>query len=351
MSNFHLSERHLRLLVAVSVVSALAALMYGYLWWTAPVMTDEGYGRGLIPPGLTLSATIAVAAGWNVVALRGAQRVGEGEIRHRPVLAGEAVAMCPLALVALLLLFSNQTIAVWFFVFVSVPTLFIGLLIATAPPPLGSDTALHRYLNEDAIAQRARRKRRYLIWAVVAVVLAVGLLIIVVGFPGVTDEQSAARIAPEASPRNNFANIADELIAPDQSSPLGTVGNCVSLSGPSRQDVTIKRVDCSTKDAAYRIVQLSDEPHECVADVDQRYAPRKTDEGSLILCLDYNWATGLCIFPGTTSGRWYAIRAECGPGGEEPTEVLNNVSNAQRCPRGGYPHPVRKFAVCSTLHE
>ncbi|MDX1876087.1 hypothetical protein SBI67_28545 [Mycolicibacterium sp. 120266] len=314
-------------------------------------MTDEGYGRGLIPLGLTLSATIAVAGGWNGVALRGARRVGDGKIRRRPVLIGEAVAMGPLALVTLLLLFSNQTIAVWLFVLISIPMLFVGLLIATAPPPLSSDTALHRYLHADAITRRAHRKRRYVVWAVVVVVLAVGLLVLVTGFPSASEEKTAARNASDTSPTNNFANIADEFIATDRSSPLGAVGNCVSLTGPSRQDVTIKRVDCSTMDAAYRIVQLSDEPHQCVADVDQRYAPRKTDEGSLILCLDYNWATGLCIFPGATSGRWYAIRAECGPGGEEPTEVLNNVSNARGCPRGGYPHPVRRFAVCSTLHK
>jgi hypothetical protein len=115
--------------------------------------------------------------------------------------------------------------------------------------------------------------------------------------------------------------------------------------------VAIARVGCAEMAAAYRIVQLADELNLCVADADQRYAPRETDEGRLILCLDYNWATGLCIFPGSTSGRWHAIRDECGPGGEQPTEIVYNVSNAQRCPRGGYPHPVRRFAVCATLHK
>ena len=53
--------------------------------------------------------------------------------KRSPVLAGEAVAMGPLALTTSLLLFSNQTIRVWLFVFVGVPTLFVGLLIATTP--------------------------------------------------------------------------------------------------------------------------------------------------------------------------------------------------------------------------
>lgn len=351
MSSFRVSGKHLRVLTAVSAVSALAALVYGYRWWTAPlVMSDDGYGRSLIPSGLVVLVVIAVAGGWSAVALRVARRVGDGEIRRMPFLVGEAVAIGPLALISLMLLLSNQTIAVWLFIFIGIPTLFVGLLIATTPPPLSADSTLQRYFNEDVIAQRTRRKRRLLAWGAAAVVLAVGLVAVVIGFPGGSDEQSAIRPAPDASP-TNFANIAGEFIATDTSSPLGTVGDCVSLSGPSRQDAAIARVDCAALKAAYRIVQLAEEPNLCVADVDQRYAPRKTDEGRLILCLDYNWATGLCIFPGSTSGRWHAIRDECGPGGEEPTEVLHNASNAQGCPRGGYPHPVRTFAVCATLHR
>lgn len=349
MSSFHVSDKHLRVLTAVSALSAVAALVYGYRWWTAPlVMTDDGYGRSLIPSGLIVLAVIAVAGGWNAFALRAARRVGDGQVRRAPFLVGEAVAIGPLVLVAALLLWSNQTIGVWLFIFLGLPTLFAGLMTATTPPPAGSDTTVHRYLNEDKIAQRTRRRRRYLAWGAAAVLLVIGLVVVVVGFPASSDPQTGASTA--AQPTNNFANIAGEFIATDTTTPLGTIGDCVSLTGPSRQDATIARVDCATPAAAYRIIQLADEPSQCVADTDQRYAPRKSDQGRHILCLDYNWATGLCIFPGSTSGRWHAVRDECGPGGEEPTEILYNTGNAQGCPRGGYPHPIRQFAVCATLH-
>ncbi|CQD23132.1 hypothetical protein BN970_05600 [Mycolicibacterium conceptionense] len=63
MSSFHVSDKHLRVLTAVSAPSALAALVYGYRWSTAPpVMTDDRYGRSLIPSG--------------VIALAAAQRAG-----------------------------------------------------------------------------------------------------------------------------------------------------------------------------------------------------------------------------------------------------------------------------------
>ncbi|GAS93646.1 glycosyl transferase family 2 [Mycolicibacterium canariasense] len=109
-------------------------LICGYRWWTEPVMADEGYGLGLIPIGLATLAVIAVAGSWNAFALRVARRVGEGEVQRRPLLVGEAVAMGPLSVITLLLLVSNQTMAVWLFIFIGVPLLFVGFLIAATPP-------------------------------------------------------------------------------------------------------------------------------------------------------------------------------------------------------------------------
>ncbi|TLH70661.1 hypothetical protein C1S82_22510 [Mycolicibacterium cosmeticum] len=103
-------------------------------------MTDEGYGLGFFSIGLTTLAVIAVASSWNAFALRVARRVGEGEVQRRPVLVGEAVAMGPLSVITLLLMVSNQTMAVWLFIFIGVPLLFVGFLIATTPPSPKSDT-------------------------------------------------------------------------------------------------------------------------------------------------------------------------------------------------------------------
>jgi hypothetical protein len=149
------------------------------------VMSDDGYGRSLIPSGLIVLVFIALAGGWNAVALRVACRVGDGEIRAMPFLAGEAVAIGPLLLTAAMMLgFANQAIALWFYMFIGIPTLFVGLLIATTPPPPSGDATLQRYLNANAIARRTRRNRRFLAWCAAVVVLAVGLVVVVMGFPG-----------------------------------------------------------------------------------------------------------------------------------------------------------------------
>ncbi len=64
----------------------------------------------------------------------------------------------------MMLAFANQAIPVWFYMFIGIPTLFVGLMIATTPPPLSSETALQRYLNEDAATVRRGRLRRRLAW-------------------------------------------------------------------------------------------------------------------------------------------------------------------------------------------
>ncbi|CDO11476.1 hypothetical protein BN977_06318 [Mycolicibacterium cosmeticum] len=48
--------------------------------------------------------------------------------------------MGPLSVITLLLMVSNQTMAVWLFIFIGVPLLFVGFLIATTPPSPKSDT-------------------------------------------------------------------------------------------------------------------------------------------------------------------------------------------------------------------
>ncbi len=214
MATFRVSEKQLRVLTAASAVCAVAALIYGYCWWTAPLtINDDGYGRPPIPAVLIVLVVFAVAGGWNACALWLARRVGESEIRCTPILVGEAVAIGPLLVTAAMMLaFANQAIPVWFYMFIGIPTLFVGLMIATTPPPLSSETALQRYLNEDAATVRRGRLRRRLAWGAAVVALVVGLIILVIGIPGTRDVHPTDDVAPESS-ATGFANIAGEFVA------------------------------------------------------------------------------------------------------------------------------------------
>ena len=109
MATFRVSEKQLRVLTAASAVCAVAALIYGYCWWTAPLtINDDGYGRPPIPAVLIVLVVFAVAGGWNACALWLARRVGESEIRCTPILVGEAVAIGPLLVTAAMMLaFAN----------------------------------------------------------------------------------------------------------------------------------------------------------------------------------------------------------------------------------------------------
>ena len=202
------------------------------------------------------------------------------------------------------------------------------------------------YLLAHGLSRLSARRQA---WATAGLLVLVGALLVWFGIPFVKHDPGGSSDPVGASDSGTFANIRGELLEASKQSPLGAVGDCVNITGPSKNDATVQKISCGDKSAAYRIFQLADEPRDCAADSDQRYAPRATDEGNLILCLDYNWAHGLCIYPGSARGPWHAVRNDCHSGGERPVEVQYDTANAQGCPTGGYPHQERRFTICSTL--
>ncbi|WP_157897262.1 hypothetical protein [Mycobacteroides franklinii] len=346
MSNSAELARLSKWTVVAAAISSLIAVILFCFWWAAPLVPGpEGIERAPIPAGLALFTAVSVLMWWNALALT-TLRLSGGATRGALFWAAEFVATAPVLLSVALVIFSNEIVGVWLFIILGFAGFVGGLiLVAAAAPPSAPGSKISEYLNSEEIADTKRARSRILI-ACGIVLVAAACAIVWFGIPSL--DSGAHKAGPtRVFKSGNFVNIDGEFRDTGKRSPLGGVGGCIALSGADRSSVAAKSIDCSDQQAAYRIFQLADDPSECAVDSDQRYAPRKTDEGPLILCLDYNWAKGLCIFPGDTSTRVHAIRDVCGRGGERPTEILYDVGNAQQCPTGGYPHPARRFTVCS----
>jgi len=269
-------------------------------------------------------------------------------LRSRSIVAAFAMATIPLLLSVFFITFSNEVVGVWLFLLVGIPALLGGILVVLAGNGVrASGSKVGDFFNEANESRRINLRRRAL-WVAAGLLVAIGALVAFVGNPFSHDEAESPAGSPRQFNADNFANIRGELRENSLRSPLGSVGDCVTLAGTSRNDATAQRINCGDKAAAYRIFQLAEQPGDCAADSDQRYAPKQTDEGRFILCLDYNWAHGLCIFPGSAHGRWHAVRDDCSSGGERPIEVQYDTANAQGCATGGYPHQVRRFTICAT---
>lgn len=333
----------------VAAISTAVAIVWFYFWCTAPnVVGIDGPERPRIPAGLAIAVAVSLLGWWGVLVSRAARKEGHS-LRSRSIVGAFALVAIPLLLSVFLVIFSNEVFGVMLFLTVGIPAFLGASLVSFGDNSrTASGSKIDEYLNEPAKGRRAKVRRRVL-WAIAGMLVIIGALLAFIGIPFSNFESEKSSESSAVSKSDNFSNIRGEFRGTSQRSPLGTVGDCVSITGPSRNEAIVQQVNCGDKSAAYRIFQLAEQPGDCAVDSDQRYAPRRTDEGSLILCLDYNWAHGLCIFPGNSHGLWHAVRDDCRSGGEQPIEVRYDTANAQGCPTGGYPHQVRRFTVCSTL--
>ncbi|SCX11093.1 hypothetical protein [Mycolicibacterium fluoranthenivorans] len=132
-------------------------------------------------------------------------------------------------------------------------------------------------------------------------------------------------------------NVPGESVAP--------VGACVSFDGPSN-NATLRIVECGSPTNGYTVIQRVYTPDQCAPDVAQKFY-MNADEGQFTACLDYAWKSADCL----SIGKVTAIRAKCEdttmPNREKPLKVILNTTTNADCPTGGFPHPVRKFTVCT----
>ncbi|CQA07877.1 Uncharacterised protein [Mycobacteroides abscessus subsp. abscessus] len=159
-------------------------------------------------------------------------------------------------------------------------------------------------------------------------------------------------MTPKATPQQAFDQIPGQF--PEQApgipgASIAPVGACVSLDGPSTA-AKLKVVDCGSPSNGYKVIQRVPTPAECPADVDHKFY-MYPDEGEFTACLDYAWSANDCL----SIGKVTAVRAACDdaskPKREKPLNlVLNTTTNAD-CPTGGFPHPVRRFTVCTETQK
>ncbi|WP_420872668.1 LppU/SCO3897 family protein [Mycobacteroides salmoniphilum] len=147
---------------------------------------------------------------------------------------------------------------------------------------------------------------------------------------------------------SDFANIAGELSAPtntDNGRTEAPVGGCANLTGPAVNAI-LTLVDCGSTLNTYRIVQRVNTPEECVADSDRTYYHNSKETGQFAACLDLAWDTAACINLGEP-----VSKVSCGdPTAHQkvkPLRVILNTPTLHGCSSGGYPHPVRRFAICT----
>lgn len=331
----------------VAAIATAVAIVWFYFWITAPnVVGIDGPERPRIPAGLAIAVAVSLLGWWGVLVSRAARRDGHS-LRSRSIVGAFALVATPLLLSVFLIVFSNEVFGVMLFLTAGIPA-FLGASLVSFGDNSGSASGskMSEYLNEPEKARRAKVRKRVL-WAIAGLLVAIGALLAFIGFPFSNFESEMSSETSVVSRSDDFSNIRGEFRETSQRSPLGAVGDCITIMGPSRNDVTVHKANCADKSAAYRIFQLAEQADDCAVDSDQRYAPRQKDEGNLILCLDYNWAHGLCIFPGSSHGLWHAVRDDCKSGGQRPIEVQYDTANAQRCATGGYPHQVRRFTICS----
>jgi hypothetical protein len=125
---------------------------------------------------------------------------------------------------------------------------------------------------------------------------------------------------------------------------------CANLVG-SRQRPSLELVSCESGKPGYRIVQRVSTPAECPSDVDDRFY--KSDGAKQwTACLDFAWPREGClsIAEGAFS-TWVECNDPKAVGAERATEILEDVTTVEKCPFGGFAHPLRGFAVCSETNR
>lgn len=146
----------------------------------------------------------------------------------------------------------------------------------------------------------------------------------------------------------DFAHIPGQMPAQPPGVPgaaVAPVGACVSLTGRSTS-ASLKIVDCESPSNGYTVVQRVATPEQCVRDVDQKFY-MNLEEGQFTACLDYAWGPDDCL----SIAKLTASRAACDDKSianrEKPVGVILNSVSARDCPSGGFPHPERRFTICT----
>ncbi|MFC9517673.1 hypothetical protein ACFTSD_18260 [Nocardiaceae bacterium NPDC056970] len=127
------------------------------------------------------------------------------------------------------------------------------------------------------------------------------------------------------------------------------IGDCVRLGGTS-DAATIDEAVCGSNGSNYKVVGKAARNAQCVSDADQVYYETKWGSERGALCLDVDWVMGGCMsLPDDDEDE--PQRVECddpyAPDIERAVEVIEGVTDADRCSEGGYVYDEREFTVCT----
>ncbi|OCB52165.1 hypothetical protein A5722_28230 [Mycobacterium vulneris] len=94
------------------------------------------------------------------------------------------------------------------------------------------------------------------------------------------------------------------------------------------------------------VVQRVATPEQCVRDVDQKFY-MNLEEGQFTACLDYAWRADDCLSIAKLTASRVACDDKSIENREKPIRVILNSVSASDCPSGGFPHPERRFTICT----
>lgn len=181
-----------------------------------------------------------------------------------------------------------------------------------------------------------------------ALVLAAAFVVVAAAACGSGSTPSAQPANSQAVSDSDFAHIPGQLPAQPPGVPgaaMAPVGACVSLTGRSTS-ASLKLVDCSSPSNGYMVVQRVATPEQCVRDVDQKFY-MNLEEGQFTACLDYAWRPDDCLSIAKLTASRVACDDKSIENREKPIRVILNSVSASDCPSGGFPHPERRFTICT----
>jgi hypothetical protein len=97
--------------------------------------------------------------------------------------------------------------------------------------------------------------------------------------------------------------------------------------------------------ATYRVIQRVVTPDQCVADADRPFYYRDA-HAQWTACLDLNWDSTYCINLDAVVTK-VACDDPAATRKLKPISVRPDTTTVDGCPHTGYPHPVRRFTICT----
>ncbi|MEH3131592.1 MAG: hypothetical protein PGN27_16715 [Mycolicibacterium neoaurum] len=182
--------------------------------------------------------------------------------------------------------------------------------------------------------------------AVMAMVLTV--LVTGCGSDDLHPNSTPFATSESAEPARDLVDIPGQFPQPATMTESGgadaPVGGCVNVSGtPARAVLDV--ADCMTPLATYRVIQRVLTPDQCVADADRPFYFRDA-YAQWTACLDLNWDSTYCIDVGAVTTK-VACEDPAATRKLKPASVLLDTTTTDDCSEGGYPHPLRRFTICT----